>query len=86
MERYTDAVCDQSPWYHPACSFVLEWLDEIRKNMKRKRIQYKVGNAYSKTMKRWLEMYGDDDMSVIGAHAHKIMERIRKSHPEIDWR
>ena len=83
-KRYTDAVPSGSPWFHQACGFVKDWLVELKKIYKSKRIQHKIGRAYQKTMRNWLQWYGDDDMSFIGTRAQMIMAEIKRQNPQLN--
>ena len=68
-----------SMWRNRAQEFLLEWLAEIRKQTKRK--SPRRGEAYSRTMRKWLRLYLEQEASDIANAARKMMDEIVKTHP-----
>lgn len=79
---YSKIIAKESPWHDQAYDFLLDWLKEISLSSRRPK-KAKRGMPYTRTLKRWGKMYGEDDLADIALRARKIMDEIRKNRPEI---
>ena len=74
----------EGTWHRDqAWDFFKEWLIEAKKELRKKPSKMKRGSPMTRTTRRWLKFYGDDEVADIRRVATRFMERLVDFIPEL---